>query len=72
LYLVDLYHIGVDCLEAVNRLKLICLSFYSTGVHQFLIQGAVFAIFMGRSLLIRDWKLVSNEISMGRELVSGS
>ncbi|MCI61036.1 hypothetical protein A2U01_0082292, partial [Trifolium medium] len=31
LYLVDLYRVGVDCLEAVCVLRLICLGSHSTG-----------------------------------------
>ncbi|MCI36222.1 hypothetical protein A2U01_0057444, partial [Trifolium medium] len=30
LYLVDLYSVGVDCLEADCELRLICLGFHST------------------------------------------
>ncbi|MCI63956.1 hypothetical protein A2U01_0085213, partial [Trifolium medium] len=30
LYLVDLFRIGVDCLEANCKLGLICLGFHST------------------------------------------
>jgi hypothetical protein len=31
-YLVDLYRVGVDCLEVVCELRLICLGFHSTVV----------------------------------------
>ncbi|MCH84631.1 hypothetical protein A2U01_0005463 [Trifolium medium] len=31
-YLVDLYHVGVDCLEVVYELRLICLCSHSTVV----------------------------------------
>jgi hypothetical protein len=69
LYLVESYSVGVDCLEAVCELRLTYLGFCSTGVCQFLTQGAVCWSLMGRSLLIRDRKLVSNDISVGRVAV---
>jgi hypothetical protein len=65
LYLIEFDCIGVECLEVVCKLRFIYLGSRSTGVLQLLIQGAVFWTLMGRSLLIRDWELVSSDISSG-------
>ncbi|PNX86825.1 hypothetical protein L195_g042907, partial [Trifolium pratense] len=63
---VDLFRIGVDCLEVVSKLRLICLGSRSTVVHQLFTHEAVFWILMGRSLLIRDRELVSSDIFMSQ------
>jgi hypothetical protein len=53
-------------LEVVCELRLICLGSCYTGAHKLLTRGAVFLIMMSRSVIIRDRKLVSSVISMGR------
>jgi hypothetical protein len=68
LYLIDLYLVGIDCLEAVYVLRLICVDSHSTAALQLWTQGIVFWILVDRSLLIRDRKSVSSGISMGRIL----
>jgi hypothetical protein len=65
LYLIDLYRGGVDCLEAVYELRLICLGSLSTGAPPTFDSRSYF-FWIGRSLLIRDRALVSPGISMGR------
>jgi hypothetical protein len=46
--------------------RLIYLGFLSTVVQHILAHGAAFWILIGRSLLIRDRELVSNDIFLGR------
>jgi hypothetical protein len=64
--LIDFYRIGINCLEVVCELRLICLGSHSTIVASTLTHGAALWILMGRLILIRDRELVSNCVFMGQ------
>ncbi|MCI49242.1 hypothetical protein A2U01_0070486, partial [Trifolium medium] len=63
-HLVDLYRVGVDCLEVICELRLVCLCSHSTVVPSTFDSRSCFLDSDGRSLLIQ--KLVSSGVFMGR------